>query len=85
MVLQETGLVSNMDNPHDLKVLDTNKTGDFLHNLYRILLSEDPFFFLKSPLGTLCSIPGLTDWPQSWRSLEKAEYVVLHLVSQPAR
>lgn len=42
-------------------------------------------FFLKNPLGTLCSIPGLTDEPQSQCSLEKAEYVVLCLISQPAR
>lgn len=53
MVLQETGLVSNMDNPHDLKVLDTNKTRDFLHNLYRILLSEDPFLSEKPSGNTL--------------------------------
>lgn len=42
-----------MDNPDDLKVLDTNKTRYVLHNLYRILLSEDPFLSEKPSGNTL--------------------------------
>lgn len=60
MVWQETGLVSNMDNPDDLKVLDTNKPRYFLYNLYRILLSEDTFLSKKSSGSTL-QYTG-TDW-----------------------
>lgn len=49
-----------MDNSSDLKVLDTNKTRYFLHNLYRILLSENPFLAEKPSGNTLQYTR--TDW-----------------------